>query len=86
MNWASFSVQDIVPFLREIAVALDVFFVYYLIYRLLRWIKSTHAFYLMRGMFVVFVLYLMSHFMGLTTLNWILGKFTTVLILLLIII
>lgn len=65
---------------------LDVFLVFLLIYTLLLWIKNTQAFSLVKGLLMVLIVYFLSYQMGLETLNWVLGKFTTVLIFLIIIV
>lgn len=64
----------------------DVFLVYLLIYRLLIWTKNTHTFNLIRGLIALFVLFMISRWMGFSTLNWIVGNLTTVLVFILIII
>lgn len=64
----------------------DVFLVYALIYRLLIWTKNTHTFSLIRGLLALFVLFMLSRWIGFSTLNWIVGNLTTVLVFILIII
>ncbi|MFC1617112.1 diadenylate cyclase CdaA [Candidatus Margulisiibacteriota bacterium] len=64
----------------------DFIIVYIIIYYFLLWTKATKAINLVRGMIFIFVVYFASFVLKLTTLNWLLGKFTTVLILLVIII
>ena len=72
-----------VPLLVTIA---DVLLVYLLVYQFLLWVTKSHVASLFRGLFLIFILYLLSLALGLSTLNWILEKFATVLVLLLIII
>ena len=64
----------------------DLILVYLLIYRLLIWTKNTHTFTLIRGLFGLFVLFMGSQWLAFSTLNWILGSLTTVLVFILIII
>jgi len=69
-----------------IVATIDFLLVYFLVYRLLVWISESHAESLVRGLLVVFALYAVSFTLKLTTLNWLLGKFATVLMLLLLIV
>jgi len=78
--------QSYVPFLRHGLSVIDLLLVYFIVYRLLLWTKSTHVFNLVKGLFWVFLLYPLAHFLGLTTIYWLFGKLTTVLLLLVIII
>lgn len=86
MNFAAFSVEPWGGILHWSVLILDVILVYILIYQVLCWMWNTHAFPLIKGLFLVMCVYVMSHFLHLTMLNWILGKFTTVLILMVIIV
>jgi diadenylate cyclase len=79
-------IQGIFPYLQSFTAGFDVLLVYFLIYRILLWLKRTHAFNLIKGCLLIFVIYLLSQLLSLTTLNWILGKFATVLIVIVIII
>ncbi len=69
-----------------LVATVDFCLVYLLIYRLLVWISETHAESLVRGLLVVLALYAASFTLQLTTLNWVLGKFATVLLLLILIV
>ncbi|MFC1771446.1 diadenylate cyclase CdaA [Candidatus Margulisiibacteriota bacterium] len=80
------SIAELLPLLKYFLIFLDVVIVFFIVYRLLTWITNTHAENLMKGLFWVFLVYITSHYLGLTTLNWLLGKFATVLVILLIII
>ncbi len=68
-----------------IAISIDIAIVYAIIYRLLIWITDTHAESLVRGLLVILVVYVGSHIMDLTTLNWLLEKFATILVVLIIV-
>lgn len=80
------TLQTLYYLLSKWRTVLDFIIVYFLIYRFLIWIKNTHAFNLIRGLIGICLVYFASHLMGLMTLNWILGKFATIVLLLLIII
>lgn len=66
-------------------IAIDVAIVYAIIYRLLIWITDTHAESLVRGLLVILVVYVGSHMLDLATLNWLLEKFATIIVVLIIV-
>lgn len=70
---------------RVVAAIIDVSLVYIITYRVLVLLKRTHAFNLIKGILVMTLLFAVSYVMGLHTLNWILSKFTTVLLVLLVV-
>ena len=86
MNFAMLSFAQWGVLLHWGRLILDLSLVYILIYQILRWVWYTHAFMLVKGLVFVIGIYFASHFLGLTVLHWILGKFVTVLILMIIII
>ncbi len=65
---------------------LDVFIVYLIVYYFLLFIKATRSFNVVKGLIIIFFLFVISYFCKLTVLNWLLGKFTPVLIILVLII
>ena len=65
---------------------IDFILVYLLTYRLLSWLKKSHAMNLIKGVFIVFLIYLASVLLNLTILNWVLEKFTTVILIVVVII
>ncbi|NBV41973.1 TIGR00159 family protein, partial [bacterium] len=71
--------------LHWVAILADIAIVYVVIYRVLVWITDTHAESLVRGLLVILVVYAASHLLGLVTLNWLLEKFATILVLLIIV-
>ncbi len=74
------------PYLLLVAHVVDVAIVFYVIYRFLLWAKTTHVFNLIRGLFMLILIYPLSHLLGFTTLEWVTGKFATVLFLVFIVI
>ena len=78
--------MELITFFKPTLTFLDVFLVYLLIYRILTWLKGTHAFDLIRGLLVIFVFFFISTILGLDTLKWIIEKFTAVFIILVVII
>jgi diadenylate cyclase len=64
----------------------DIILVFLIVYKLLLWIIHSYAENLVKGLFFIFSLYFFSLFFGFSTLSWLLGKFSTVLIILIIII
>jgi diadenylate cyclase len=77
------SSADILIYLRN---ALDIFIVYYLIYRSLLVIKGTRAAPMLGGLSVIVVLYFLSKPLGLVTLGWLLGNFLSSIILVVVVI
>jgi diadenylate cyclase len=55
--------------------ALDVFLVAVLFYQIIALLKGTRATQVLVGLLVIFLAYLLSSILGLETLNWIIGKF-----------
>lgn len=70
---------------EQLLVVLDLVLVYLIVYRFLLWMRRSRSAPLLRGLFGLFFIYFISIFLGLTTLRWILGKFATVVVLVLII-
>lgn len=64
---------------------IDVSLVYVLIYTSLKWLKNSQSFYVIRGIFVIGFIYVISDLLQFTTLNWVLGHFTKILLIILII-
>ncbi len=75
--------SEIIIYLRN---ALDIFVVYYLIYRSLLVIKGTRAAPMLGGLTVIVVLYFLSKPFGFLTLGWLLGNFLSSIILVVVII
>ncbi len=76
-----------VPGLDIIASVLDVALVFYLVYRMMLLIRGTRAIQMLVGIVVVLALYVVSQedFLNLATLNWILEKFVSSFIVILIV-
>jgi len=66
--------------------AIDVLLVAFIIYQILLWFKGTKAMQLTKGVLLLLALYLMSGWMGLVTVNWLLQELATILLLALIIV
>ncbi len=69
-----------------VVLLVDLTLVYTLTYYALAWIKQTHSAALIRGLLGIFFGYAVSWFLGFATLNWVLEKIATALILIAIII
>lgn len=65
MSMADFS------FLKYLAIIVDVLLVWYVIYKLIMVIKGTKAVQLLKGIFVILLVKVVSDFSGLKTLSWI---------------
>lgn len=68
-----------------IASAIDVLIVAFILYRVLLVIKDTRAFQMLIGLLIITLAYVVSPFLKLFTLNWILNKFLSPFILIIII-
>lgn len=68
------------------AICVDFLIVYVIVYRLMVWITDTHIESLIRGLVVILFVYVGSHVLGLATLNWMLEKFATIMVVLVIVI
>tara|TARA_B100000427_G_scaffold321510_1_gene322206 strand:+ start:15411 stop:16226 length:816 start_codon:yes stop_codon:yes gene_type:complete len=75
-----------IPYYTYVSVCLDVVLVYLLTYRLLAWLKRSYALDLIKGVMLVILVFLASHVLSLITLNWILERFATVLLIVVVII
>ncbi|MBH37442.1 TIGR00159 family protein [bacterium] len=75
-----------IPYYAYVSVCVDVILVYLLTYRFLAWLKRSYALDLIKGLMLVILVFLASHVLSLTTLNWILERFATVLLIVVVII
>ena len=66
--------------------AIDIVLVTFVIYRLLLWFKGTRALQLTRGLLLILFVYLLSRFLGLGTIDWLLQKLATIILVILIIV
>jgi diadenylate cyclase len=73
---------SVIPWLDII----DAFIVFLITYRCLLWLKKSQAFNLVKGFFIIFLVYIISKLLHLTALIWLLEKFSTILIFLVVII
>jgi len=65
---------------------LDILIVAAFLYQILLWLKGTGGMQLLRGMFIIFILYLVSQQLELNTLKWLLERFVTVILIVIIIV
>ena len=80
-------VTTIIPSSFQLILELvDFVLVYLLTYKLLAWLKRSHAMNLIKGVFIIVLIYLASVILNLTILNWVLEKFTTVILIVVVII
>jgi len=59
---------------------IDFLIVYLLVFRLLLWLKKSRSYGLLKGFFFLILIFGISFFLNLTTISWILGEFSTILI------
>lgn len=65
---------------RPIFAALDILIVAFIFYYIYRWIKETRAFRIFLGIFVIVLFLLTSKILGLSTLNWLIKNFITMIV------
>jgi len=83
-------IQDIlssIPGMEVISAVLDIALVYYLVYRMMLLIRGTRAVQMLVGIFFVLALFVVSQedLLNLTTMNWVLDKFVSSFIVILIV-
>lgn len=64
----------------------DILLAAVLIYYFLIWLQGTRAMQLLRGFFVLFLIYVVSHLAGFKTIDWLLTQFSTIFIFLIVIV
>jgi len=65
---------------------IDVVIVAFLLYQVFVWLKGTAGMQLLRGLLIIFVIYIASQQLGLRTLNWLMERFVTVLLIVIVIV
>lgn len=65
---------------------IDILIVAIAVYYLLLWLQGTRAVQLIRGFVILLIIYLAGKLLGLHTINWLFDKFTTIILVLLIIV
>ncbi|MFC1596055.1 diadenylate cyclase CdaA [Candidatus Margulisiibacteriota bacterium] len=65
---------------------LDILLVSFVMYRMLLWFKGTRALQLTRGLLLILFVYLLSRFLGLGTIDWLLEKLAAIILVILIIV
>lgn len=65
---------------------IDIIIVTVLLYQIFVWLKGTAGMQLLRGLLVVFVIYMVSQLLGLRILNWMMEKFVTIIFVVIIIV
>lgn len=74
------------PFNLNWVDILDILIVAIILYQIFRWLSGTIGMQLLRGLLIIFVIYLVSQQLGLKTLNWLMEKFVTVILIVVIIV
>lgn len=65
------------PFMKYLASIVDILLVWYVIYKLIMIIRGTKAVQLLKGIFVILIVRVVSDFFGLKTLSWIMEQAIT---------
>lgn len=65
---------------------LDIVIVAFLLYQIFIWLKGTAGMQLLKGLLIIFAVYIVAQQLGLRTLNWLLDRFVTVILIIIIIV
>jgi diadenylate cyclase len=65
------------PFMKYLASVVDILLVWYVIYKLIMVIRGTKAVQLLKGIFVILIVRVVSEFFGLKTLSWMMEQAIT---------
>ncbi|MCX5748672.1 MAG: diadenylate cyclase CdaA [Candidatus Saganbacteria bacterium] len=65
---------------------IDILIVAFILYQVFIWLKGTAGMQLLRGLLIVFVIYFAAQQLGLRTLNWLMEKFVTIILIVIIIV
>ena len=74
-----------VMYLR-VSLVVDFACVYFLVYRILSWLKQNKTYNVIKGFVLIFIFFLVSYLLKLTTISWVINKFATVFIILVIVV
>ncbi len=64
----------------------DILIVAFLLYQIFVWLKGTAGMQLLKGLFILFIVYFTSQQLGLRTLNWLMDRFMTIILIIIIIV
>ena len=76
----------ILPFGISLIDLIDVAIVSVILYQIFVWLKGTAGMQLLRGLFIIFIVYFLAQQFGLRTLNWLMERFVTVILIVIIIV
>ena len=66
-----------IPILHYLGIAVDILLVWYVIYKLIMVARGTKAVQLLKGITVIIVVRMLSHYLGLSTLQWLMDQALT---------
>ncbi len=76
----------ILPFGIQWIDVIDILIVAFILYQVFIWLRGTAGMQLLRGLLIIFIVYIAAQQLGLRTLNWLMEKFVTVILIVIIIV
>lgn len=74
------------PYGIKLLDVIDILIVAFLLYQLFIWLKGTMGMQLLKGLLILFFIYLLSQQLGLRVLNWLMDRFVTVILIVIVIV
>ena len=75
-----------IPFGISLIDLIDIMIVSVILYQIFVWLKGTAGMQLLRGLLIIFVVYFLAQQFGLRTLNWLMERFVTIILIVIIIV
>lgn len=77
MGYEVTSILNDIPILHYLGIAIDILLVWYVIYKLIMVVRGTKAVQLLKGITVIIVVRMLSQYLGLSTLQWLMDQALT---------
>ena len=75
-----------IPFGISLIDLIDIIIVSVILYQIFVWLKGTAGMQLLRGLLIIFAVYFLAQQLGLRTLNWLMERFVTIILIVIIIV
>ncbi len=77
MGYEVLPILNEIPILHYLGIAIDILLVWYVIYKLIMVVRGTKAVQLLKGITVIIVVRMLSQYLGLSTLQWLMDQALT---------
>ncbi|PMC34044.1 TIGR00159 family protein [Bacillus sp. UMB0899] len=77
MGYEVLPILNDIPILHYLGIAIDILLVWYVIYKLIMVVRGTKAVQLLKGITVIIVVRMLSQYLGLSTLQWLMDQALT---------